>query len=115
MTTMPTVPLDDQLLAVASIGVPVGLGIYLAWVNRDATAETNIAAGPLTAAGALVGAWLRFDASDGILTLITTIIGASVGANLALLTLDIARAYRSRHSRLAGVTLQPVAGLREFT
>src|SRR6266511_1382646 len=35
MTTMPTVPLDDQLLAVASIGVPVGLGIYLAWVNRD--------------------------------------------------------------------------------
>lgn len=31
MTTFRTVPLDDQLLAVLSVGMPIGLGIYLAW------------------------------------------------------------------------------------
>ena len=35
ITTMPGVPLDDELLAVISVGLPIGLGIYLAWVNRD--------------------------------------------------------------------------------
>ena len=41
-------------------------------------------------AGALVGAWLGFNATDGLLALITTIVGAAVGANLTLLALDIA-------------------------
>ena len=35
LLAFPTVPLDDARLAVGSIGVPVGLGIFLAWVNRD--------------------------------------------------------------------------------
>jgi hypothetical protein len=34
----PAVPLDDVRLAVLSIVVPIGLGIYLAWVNRDLSA-----------------------------------------------------------------------------
>jgi len=33
LTTSSTIPIEDQLLAVVSIGVPIGLGIYLAWVN----------------------------------------------------------------------------------
>jgi TAP-like protein len=33
ITTIPSVPLDDELLAALSVGVPIGLGIYLAWVN----------------------------------------------------------------------------------
>ena len=28
-------PLDDDRLATISVGVPIGLGIYFAWVNRD--------------------------------------------------------------------------------
>ena len=35
LIAFPTVPLDDPLLAVLSIGMPVGLGIYLAWADRD--------------------------------------------------------------------------------
>ena len=39
LTTMPGVPLDDALLAALSVGVPIGLGIYFAWVNRDWSAD----------------------------------------------------------------------------
>ena len=34
LVAFPTVPLDDVLLGVLSIGAPIGLGIYLAWVDR---------------------------------------------------------------------------------
>jgi hypothetical protein len=40
-------------------------------------------------AGALVGAWAGFNAPDGLLALITAIVGAAVGANLTLIALDI--------------------------
>jgi hypothetical protein len=30
LTTMPGVPLDDELLAALSVGVPIGLGVYFA-------------------------------------------------------------------------------------
>jgi pimeloyl-ACP methyl ester carboxylesterase len=96
LTTMPTVALDDELLAALSIGLPVGLGIYLAWVNGG-WAKGNKAIGLAAAAAcALVGAWLGFNATDGLLAVITTIVGAAVAANLVLILLDIAwdrRAY----------------------
>lgn len=31
ITTLPGVPLDHELLAVLSVGLPIGLGIYFAW------------------------------------------------------------------------------------
>ena len=30
LATMPSVPVDDELLVALSVGLPVGLGIYLA-------------------------------------------------------------------------------------
>ena len=42
LTTMPGVPPDDELLAAASVGLPVGLGVYLTWVNRDWSTRTKI-------------------------------------------------------------------------
>jgi hypothetical protein len=90
ITTRPGVPLDDELLSAFSVGVPVGLGIYLAWVNRDSSARTKATGFAAAAGGALVGAWLGFNVTEGLLALITTIVGASVGANLTLLALDIA-------------------------
>ena len=89
ITTMPGVSLDDQLLATLSIGVPVGLGIYLAWVRRDNPKLLGFAA---AIASALAGAWLGFHASTGLLALLTAILGATVGANLALIVLDVWRA-----------------------
>ena len=90
LTTMPTVPLDDELLAALSVSLPIGLGIYFAWVNRDWSARTKTTGFAATAAGALVGAWLGFNATTDLLALVTAIVGAAVGGNLSLLALDIA-------------------------
>jgi hypothetical protein len=87
---MPGVPLDDELLAALSVGVPIGLGVYFAWVNRDWSATTKITGFAAAEGGALVGAWLGFNATEGLVALMTTIVGAAVGANLTLLALDIA-------------------------
>ena len=92
ITTMPGTPLDDELLAALSIGVPIGLGVYLAWVNRDRPAGTKATGFAAALAGALLGAWLGFHATTGLLALITAIVGATAGANLTLILLDMARA-----------------------
>ena len=60
--------------------------------------------------GALVGAWLGFHATDRLLALITAIVGAAAGANLAVLALDIAW-DRSARDRVAEPT-RP-AGVRD--
>ena len=85
----PTVALDDVRLAVVSIGVPVGLGIFLAWVNRDLRARARAVGFASAVGGALAGAWLGFHASSGLLAVATTIVGAAAGANLGVLALDI--------------------------
>ena len=111
ITTMPGVSLDDQLLAMLSIGVPVGLGIYLAWVRDGNPKLLGFAA---AIAGALAGAWLGFHASTGLLALLTAILGATVGANLALIVLDVwrARAAAAAHAKFdaRGASLEPTAG-----
>ena len=88
MVAFPALPLDDTTLAVLSIGVPVGLGIYLAWVDRNRSRRFGLA---FSLAGALIGAWLGFQAGSGLLAVVTTIVGALAGANLTLLVLDIAQ------------------------
>jgi hypothetical protein len=112
---MPSVPLDDELLAALSVGAPIGLGLYFAWVNRDWSAKTKTTGFAAAAAGALVGAWLGFNATEGLLAVLTTIAGAVVGGNLVLLALDIAwdRQARDRVAETdAKETLQahPAAG-----
>ncbi|HET7556344.1 MAG TPA: alpha/beta fold hydrolase, partial [Gaiellaceae bacterium] len=92
----PTVPLDDVLLAVVSIGVPIGLGIYLAWVNRDLPARERTLGLAAATAGAVAGAWLGFHAGNGLLAVVTTIVGAAVGANLVVLALDVSRGREVR-------------------
>jgi pimeloyl-ACP methyl ester carboxylesterase len=90
ITAMPGTPLDAELLAAFSVGLPIGLGVYLAWVDRGWDAKTKSTGFAAAVGGALVGAWLGFHASEGLLALITAIAGAAVGGNLILLGLDIA-------------------------
>jgi len=97
ITTMPGVPLDDELLAALSVGLPIGLGIYFAWVNRDWSASVRTTGLAAAAGGALVGAWLGFNATADLLALVTAIVGASVGANLTLILLDISWDRSVRH------------------
>jgi pimeloyl-ACP methyl ester carboxylesterase len=111
LTTMPDVPLDHELLAALSIGLPIGLGVYFASVNRERPGKTAGFAAAL--AGALAGAWLGFHATVDMAALLTAIAGAVVGGNLSLIVLDISRERRAR-ARVAAVDAaleaQPTAG-----
>jgi hypothetical protein len=42
ITTMPGTPLDDPWLATISVGLPVGLGVYYAWLDRGWSARTKL-------------------------------------------------------------------------
>jgi pimeloyl-ACP methyl ester carboxylesterase len=96
ITTMPGVPLDDELLAVLSVGVPIGLGVYYAWVDRERSARARTAGMVAATTGALIGAWLGFNATTDLLALVTAIVGAAAGANLIVLVLDIVREQAAR-------------------
>jgi pimeloyl-ACP methyl ester carboxylesterase len=98
LTLWPTVALDNQLLAVLSTAVPIGLGVYAGWVRSDTSSRMRAKGIRNVAVGALVGAWIGFHATSGLAALLTTIVGAAVAANLGLLVLDIwsERAARSR-------------------
>src|SRR5215203_6132560 len=104
LTTMPGVRIDNELLVVLSVGVPIGLGIYWAWVHRAFPARSKRVGIAAAAAGALAGAWLGFHATDGLLALLTAIAGALAGANMALLVLDMSRARSIRNQSAAGTT-----------
>jgi hypothetical protein len=97
----PEVALDDSLLAVLSIGVPIGLGVYLAWVNRDLSAGARTTGFLASTAGALLGAWLGLHAATELMAVITTIVGAALGANLTVLALDISLARDVRDRSVA--------------
>src|SRR5580704_17560376 len=91
LVALPTVPLDSELMAVLSVGTPIGLGTYWAWVNRDRPARATRIGIWVALTGALVGALLGFNATSGIMAVITTIVGAGCGAYLGLIALDVAR------------------------
>jgi hypothetical protein len=100
LTALPTVPITDELLVALSAGLPTGLGIYYAWANRDWSARTKTTGFAAAAGGALVGAWLGFNVTPGLFAPLLAIVGAAVGANLAVLALDIAW-DRQVHDRFA--------------
>ena len=94
MATMPGVPLIDELLAVVSVGVPIGLGIYLAWVSRESSTRTRAIGLTAAVGGALIGARLGFHvtaAGFGLFGPLLALVGAVVGANLTLIFLDVTR------------------------
>jgi hypothetical protein len=115
LTALPTVPLQDELLGALSVGVPIGLAVYFAWVNRDWSARTKAIGFAAAAGGALVGAWLGFNvtsAAFGLLAPLLAIPGAVVGANLTVNALDIAWDLQARDRFAVEETLeaQPSTG-----
>ncbi|MFL6018833.1 MAG: hypothetical protein ACJ74V_15010, partial [Gaiellaceae bacterium] len=96
------------------IGLPIGLGVYFAWVNRDWSGRTRIAGFTAATAGALAGAWFGFNVGEDLIALVTAIVGAAVGANLVLLVLDIAWDRRAR-DRFAATTAKEILEARPST
>jgi pimeloyl-ACP methyl ester carboxylesterase len=107
-TILPTVPLDDELLVAFSLGTPIGLAVYLAWVQRGWSARTIATGFAAAAGGALVGGWLGFHAIDGAFALFTAIVGATVGANLLLVGLDVAWDLQERARGATTTVIEPV-------
>jgi pimeloyl-ACP methyl ester carboxylesterase len=89
LTTMPAVRIDNQVLIIVGVGLPIGLGIYWAWVNRDWPARVRAVGFGLALVGALVGAWLGYHALGGFPGILTAIVGATVGANISIIVFDI--------------------------
>ena len=85
----PSGPLDDQLLAVVSIAVPIWLGVYAGWVRTDTPKAMRAKGIGAAGVGAVVGAVFGFNMTSGLIALITTIIGAAAVSNLSLIVLDI--------------------------
>ena len=96
LTAWPTLPLDDEVLALVSVGIPVGLGIYWASARPTDPERSRIVRFVATSVGAVLGAWLGYQVSSGLFALVTAILGAVAGANLVVLGLDISRDRAAR-------------------
>jgi hypothetical protein len=114
ITTMSGVALDDARLAVLSIGSPIALGLYFAWVNRDWSGRTKRMGFIAAVAGAFAGAWLGFNVIEGLPALFTSIAGATAIGNLLLLSLDIAWDRKAR-DRFASTRTKDVLEARPST
>jgi len=94
LVALPHVPLNDVVLTVLSVGLPVGLAGFGAWVEPAKSRGTGLIA---AVAGALAGAWLGHLAAGGFTALLTTVAGATAGANMLLLAVDMLPA-RAQHA-----------------
>jgi hypothetical protein len=83
--------LGDRWLAVVAIGIAAGLASFGAWVHKDWTRRRRWAGLAAAVAGSLLGAWLGFHAVEDLAALVTTVAGATITANLALLLIDMRR------------------------
>lgn len=96
LSVWPAVHPSSEPLAIFAFGIPIGIGTYLAWTHRDRLAKTRYQGLAAAIGGALLGAWLGFNAAEGFLAILTTLIGTAIAANLALITLDVIRDRSTR-------------------
>ena len=91
LTTLPTVPLDDQAVTVISVGLPVALAVYCGWLKRDSSPTTKLVGLGTVLSAAILGAWLGYHVSAPSLGAVTGTLAAVAAANLGLIALDVVR------------------------
>ncbi|MGZ8696605.1 MAG: hypothetical protein ACXWZ1_04555, partial [Gaiellaceae bacterium] len=101
LTALPTVPLDDEVLALVSIGIPIALGTYWASARGADSQRSRVARFVATVEGAVIGAWLGLNVTPGLFAPLLAIVGATAGANLIVLVLDIRRDRGAREPAAA--------------
>ena len=89
MTVWPSMPANALWVTVISVGVPIGIGTYWAWVHREWNALVRRAGIWLAAIAGVVGGWLGFHATTGLLAPLTALVGAAVAVNLALIVWSV--------------------------
>jgi hypothetical protein len=109
LTAFPEIPLNDQRLVAASVAIPIALAAYGSWVDRDWPPRVKAVGAAAGSVGALLGGWLGYAAGDGLPAVVTTIVGAAVGANLVLVVLDVVRG-RAGRGRMAPIVLPAEPG-----
>ncbi|GAA0268248.1 alpha/beta fold hydrolase [Cryptosporangium japonicum] len=87
-SVLPQTPLFSSRVIVPSLALFVGLGVVLAWIAPDRPARARRIGAGVAVGGAAAGAFLGLFALAGVTGLLTALIGAAAGANLALLLLD---------------------------
>ncbi len=95
-TLWPALSLTSEPLRILTPSVPIALGLYLAWTHRDWDRATRSLGLLAATAGALLGGWLGFTATSGLFALVTTMIGAAAGGNLALIAVSVLRERSAR-------------------
>jgi hypothetical protein len=105
LTVWPAGFIGDLLVTVPPMGVAIGLGTYWAWVRRDRAPGTRRLGLAAALAGALLGAWFGFSVTEGLGAVVTTIVGATIIANLAALTVDIVRGQSATGTPTSSVPL----------
>ena len=92
LSALPTVPVDDQALAVISVALPVGLAVYCGWLKRDSPPLVRLVGAAAALVAAILGAWLGYHVpATPLLGAVTGALGAVAAANLGLIAVDIAR------------------------
>jgi pimeloyl-ACP methyl ester carboxylesterase len=92
LSALPTVPVDDQALAVISVGLPVGLAVYCGWLKRDSPPVVKRVGAAAALVAAILGAWLGYHVpATPLLGAVTAALGAVAAANLGLIAVDVAR------------------------
>jgi pimeloyl-ACP methyl ester carboxylesterase len=94
LSLWPAAFVGSRPVAVLAMGLAVGLCLHLAWVRRDRTPRIRLAGLAVALAGSLVGGWLGGYAGAGPGGALTTLVGAILGGNLALLAIDLGFAAR---------------------
>lgn len=84
-----SIPIDNQWLVVASAGLPIGIGMYWAWVDPDSPDSLRRMGFWAALLGGVAGAWLGFNAGNQLLAPITALAGAAILANLVLIVRGI--------------------------
>jgi pimeloyl-ACP methyl ester carboxylesterase len=98
-------PLDHALVVILAVGLPIGLGVYLASVRSWSNARGSAVSIPVVGA-ALLGATVGFGATASPPAIATAIVGAIAAANLALILLALFR-DRAGRSRAVAPPVDP--------
>ena len=87
----PSVPIASEPMAIASIAAPVALAVYAAWVHITWSGSLKTEGLGAAVVGAAIGTWLGLHEVSGLFSAFTAVLGAVLGANLAVLVRDLVR------------------------